>query len=135
MKQIDKTWVPTYDGQSGYLKRTHDQARSPLERLCATPDFDARRAQALRTQRDAINPLQLRRAIYAGLEHLFAYPNAQPDQVQDVFQTLADPDLFPNDDCSISLDKGEGYASVTLPIDLTHGYEISLRQTARVCSN
>ena len=95
MKQIDKTWVTTHAGQSGYLKRTHDQARSPLERLCATPDFDAQRAQALRAQRDVLNPLQLRRAIYAGLEHLFAYPNAQPDQVQDIFQTLADPDLFP----------------------------------------
>lgn len=95
MKQIDKTWVSTHDGQSGYLKRTHDQARSPLERLCATPGFDLPRAQALRAQRDALNPLQLRRAIYAGLHHLFAYPNAQPDQVQDVFQTLADPDRFP----------------------------------------
>jgi hypothetical protein len=95
MKQIDKTWVSTHEGQSGYLKRTHDQARSPLQRLCDTPGFDAQRAQALRAQRDAINPLLLRRAIYAGLDHLFAYPNAQPDQVQDVFQTLADPDLFP----------------------------------------
>jgi len=95
MKQIDKTWVPTHEGQSGYLKRTHDQARSPLERLCTAPDFDVQRAQALRAQRDAINPLQLRRAIYAGLEHLFAYPNAEPDQVQDIFQTLADPELFP----------------------------------------
>ena len=89
------TWVSTYEGQSGYLKRTHDQAQPPLERLCATPGLDAQQAQALRAQRDAINPLQLRRAIYAGLDHLFAYPNAQPDQVQDVFQTLADPDLFP----------------------------------------
>lgn len=95
MKQLDKTWVPTRAGQSGYLKRTHDEARSPLERLCATPDFDAQLAQALRAQRDAINPLQLRRAIYAGLAHLFAYPNAQPDQVQDIFQTLANPALFP----------------------------------------
>ena len=95
MKQSDKTWVPTHDGQSGYLKRTHDQAQSPLERLCATPDFDAQRAQTLRAQRDTRNPLQLRRAIYAGLDHLFAYPNAQPGQVQDIFQTLADPDLFP----------------------------------------
>lgn len=95
MKQIDKTWIPTHDGQSGYLKRTHDQARSPLERLCDSPDFDAQLAQTLRAQRDALNPLQLRRAIYAGLEHLFAYPNALPEQVQDVFQTLADPDLFP----------------------------------------
>jgi len=95
MKQIDKTWVPTHDGQSGYLKRTHDQARSPLERLCDTPDFDTQHAQALRAQRDTLNPLQLRRTIYAGLDHLFAYPNAQSDQVQDVFQTLADPERFP----------------------------------------
>ncbi len=57
--------------------------------------FLGQRAQALHAQRAALNPLQLRRAIYAGLEHLFAYPNAQPDQVQDIFQTLADPDLFP----------------------------------------
>jgi len=94
MKQIAKTWVPTQEGQSGYLKRTHDQPATPLERLCTLTDGGLP-CQTLRAYRETLNPLQLRRDIYAGLQHLFAYANAAPGQVQDAFQTLAAPDLFP----------------------------------------
>lgn len=45
------------------------------------------------TQAD--QPLQLRRTIYARLDHLFAYPNARPGQLGNVYQTLADANRFP----------------------------------------
>ena len=45
--------------------------------------------------REAINPRQLRRDIEKMLEHLFAYPAATPGQVENAYETLADPDRFP----------------------------------------
>jgi len=39
--------------------------------------------------------MQLHRQIYANLDHLFAYPNALPDKLQDVFQTIDNLELFP----------------------------------------
>ncbi len=38
--------------------------------------------------------MELTRSIHADLDHLFAYPNAVPGQVENVFETLADPDRF-----------------------------------------
>jgi hypothetical protein len=95
MKQIDKMWMPATEERAAYLKRIHDQPRSPLSRLCELYKFVPPRLQPWIEHRYGTNPLQLRREIYAGLDHLFAYPNADPDQVEDVYQTLAHPDLFP----------------------------------------
>lgn len=93
MKQIDKQWLPATAERSGYLKRTHDTPRPPVLRLCTY--LPPLQAQPLLAQRVQINPLQLRRQIYHDLQHLFAYPNAAPHDTQDVFQTLANPDFFP----------------------------------------
>ena len=95
MKQIDKAWMPPTDARNGYMKRYHDTARPPLERLCQVLDPASPHCQALFAQRDQINPLQLRRDIHADLEHLFRYPNATPNQVENVFETLADPERWP----------------------------------------
>jgi transposase InsO family protein len=95
MKQIAKEWKsPTADRQ-GYVKRYHDTARPPLDRLCALVGPDSPQCQTLLTQRQQLNPLALSRAIYDDVAHLFTYPNAAPDQVEDVFETLADPDRWP----------------------------------------
>jgi len=97
MKQIDKYWVPATSSRPAYLKRVHDTPRSPLARLVETyseSELPAA-AQACLDRRETLNPLQLRRKIHQGLDHLFAYPNALPGDVQDVFQTLAHPEHFP----------------------------------------
>jgi len=96
LKQIDKQWMPPTAERQGYMKRDHDPARTPLDRLCdLDPTAFSVPCQALRQQRAQINPRQLRTAIHAALDHLFAYPAAIPGQLENVYQTLADPDRFP----------------------------------------
>ena len=96
LKQIDKQWQPETAARAGYMKRTHDTARPPLERLCDLwGSAYAERCQALRRQRAQVNPRELRRNIYRDLQHLFAYPGATPGQPENVFETLADPERFP----------------------------------------
>jgi hypothetical protein len=90
LKQLEKEWrAPTAERQ-GYVRRQHDAARTPLDRLCdseanAYPD----QCQALLQAREAINPRQLRQDIMQALQHLFAYPGAVPGQVENVYETLA----------------------------------------------
>ena len=45
--------------------------------------------------REALNPRQLRRDILLALDRLSSYPGAVPGHVENVYQTLADPDRFP----------------------------------------
>jgi transposase InsO family protein len=94
MKQITKEWMPPTAERKGYMHRQHDTARPALERLCELLGPDSAQCQTLREQRRAINPLELTRSIHADLDHLFAYPNAVSGQVENVFETLADPDRF-----------------------------------------
>jgi hypothetical protein len=95
MKQIDKYWVPATAERPAYLKRVHDTPQTPLNRLCGFYETLPPPVVALLDRRATLNPLQLRRTIYQGLDHLFAYPNAAPGEVQNVYETLADPDFFP----------------------------------------
>ncbi len=92
---VEKTYTPAQDAQPARLHRQHDQARPPLQRLLETEVLTATQQAALVAQRAQLNPRQLRRDIYAGLDHLFAYPGATPGQVESVFETLAYPELFP----------------------------------------
>ncbi|HQH37484.1 MAG TPA: integrase [Anaerolineae bacterium] len=96
LKPIDKVWMPPTSERQGYMKRIHDTAQTPLDR-CGALDNPAYAAQyqAMCQARDALNPRQLRRDIEKALDHLFAYPNARPGAVQNVYETLADPDHFP----------------------------------------
>lgn len=108
MKQVAKEWRPATDERSGYVKRTHDTARPPVDRLCEIWGKQSPQAQDLLQQRARINPLQLRRTIYAELDHLFAYPNAGPDQVENVFETLAHPGRFPDAEAALrAVDAGD----------------------------
>lgn len=96
LKQVDKEWRPPTAERHGYVKRTHDPARTPLDRLC---DLDcpayAAQWQTLRAAREEINPRRLRQDIEHMLTRLFAYPGATPGQVENIYETLADPDRFP----------------------------------------
>ena len=95
MRQIGKHWVPATDKRAGYLKRTHDTPRPPVERLCEAPCLALHQQRALWAYQAARNPLQLRRKLYRDREHLFDYPTAQPGVTEDVYQTLAYPERFP----------------------------------------
>lgn len=95
MHQIDKKWVPNAEGSGGYTRRKHDNALPPVVRLCATEILPEERRRALLEQRRAINPLALRRQIHADLEHLLSYPCAVKGKSESVFETLAQPELFP----------------------------------------
>ncbi|MGC9357866.1 MAG: integrase [Anaerolineae bacterium] len=98
MKQIDKYWVPATEGRAAYLKRVHDTPRTPLDRWVQIYEDQEQLPEAVQgclARRETLNPLRLRRDIYHGLDHLFAYPNAESGEVQDVFQTLAHPEAFP----------------------------------------
>ena len=95
IKQIDKVWVPATADRPGYLRRFHDTPRPPLDRLCAILGEDCLPCRDLLTQRQDTNPLQLRRAIYHDLDHLFAYPLAVPGRAESGFETRANPDRFP----------------------------------------
>jgi hypothetical protein len=96
LKQIDREWRPATAERQGYVKRKHDLARTPLDRLCNLDSATyGAQCQVLCQQREAINPRQLRRDIEKMFDHLSAYPGADPDQVENVYETLADPDRFP----------------------------------------
>jgi hypothetical protein len=45
--------------------------------------------------RAALNPLQEHRTLQASFQQLFSYPNATPGQIENAFETLTYPDLFP----------------------------------------
>jgi hypothetical protein len=135
MKQIDKEWRPPNDTRKGYVKRTHDIPRPPVDRLCEIWGKDTPKAQALLTQRAQINPLQLRRAIYRALDHFFAYPNAIPGHVENVFETLADPDRFPDIPSALqAVDTGDkpdsGLTPVPTASTTTKSNHFSRKETA-----
>ena len=67
MHQVAKEWISNSKGSGGYTRCKHDDALPPVVRLCATACLsDAERA-ALLAQRHTLNPLALRRKIYADL--------------------------------------------------------------------
>lgn len=93
MKQISKVWIPATSERPSRIQRSHDQALPPVFRLCSYLPHDQQ--LPLLQFRDSINPRALRDQIYQDLDHLFSYPCATPHETQSVFQTLADPDAFP----------------------------------------
>ncbi len=95
MHQVAKVWVPAHDGRQGYTRREHDTPCTPFSRLCATGILEEAQTQQLRALQAEINPLALHRRIMSDLAHLFTYPSATPGCTENVFETLADPDFFP----------------------------------------
>jgi hypothetical protein len=93
MRLAEKTYISQDDGPSR-VKRRYDTARTPFDRLCATDAIAVPKRTELETLRQRTNPRQLRREIYAGIEHLFSLPGAAPDQTEDVYATLFFPDIL-----------------------------------------
>lgn len=103
----EKIIIPT-DSRGSRVKRRYDQARTPLDRLCATDAISQDKKDRLLSLRDQANPLKLRESIYDQIDHILHMPGAQTGLSEDIFQTLAQP---------IQLPKGVGI-SVTLLSDL-----------------
>ncbi len=101
MRLTGKTIAADPDTGKTRITRHYDAARTPLDRLCATDALSSLQKEALLARRDALNPRQLRDAIYSLLDRLFALPCAVPDgPSQDVYLTLFNPpDLMKGDDC------------------------------------
>jgi transposase InsO family protein len=117
MRQIDKHWVHETHSRPGYLKRIHDQPRSPWQRLAET-QYISDEHRATCSQRFAsLNPLQLCRDIHRALQHLFAYPGAQPDVVEDVYQSITNLHLFPEVIAALDLQEQSS--------DLSHVKEVA----------
>jgi hypothetical protein len=76
-------------GQLTRVRRRHDDARTPFDRLRATDCLLPEHRAALETLRDRTNPRLLRQQIYDALEAIFSLPGAAPGVVQDVRQTLS----------------------------------------------
>ena len=89
MRLAQKIVPPTPKGQLAKVKRRHDQARTPFDRLCETSAITQQRREQLEILRDQTNPRQLRQEIYHLIDYIFSLPNAIPGQRENVHLTLA----------------------------------------------
>ncbi len=87
MRLEKKEVMPGEEGRSR-VRRSFDQARPPLDRLCETGCLSSQKQEELLALRDRTNPLALREEIYGLLDDLFALPNAVPGVTESVFKTL-----------------------------------------------
>jgi len=86
------------------IKRRYDKARTPLDRLCQSGVLSTDRRDSLLALRDRLNPRQLRQGIYVFIDYLYSLPGADPEQTEDIFQTLSQPIvLVKGEDISVTL--------------------------------
>ena len=105
---VAKEVVPATAEQPAKLRRHHDAARTPFDRLCATGTLDAPRQEQLERLRDRTNPRRLRQVIYDQIEHVLSLPGAVPGQPEDVGLTLGVYTISWDDDSSpVTLSIGE----------------------------
>jgi hypothetical protein len=93
MRLQDKIVVPDGHGGQARIRRKHDQARTPLDRLCAAGVLTPQVREQLEALRETTNPRQLRHDIDDRLDYIFSLPGAVPEQREIVYLTLRDPRL------------------------------------------
>ena len=126
MRLTEKTSIHQ-EGQPSRIKRRHDQAATPFDRLCATKAIPKDRREQLETLRDHTNPRQLRQEIYDLIDYIFALPVTPTGITQDVRHSLMmtssplDEAIYsPGWQCPALTTPGkEGTRSVTLSFDGT----------------
>jgi hypothetical protein len=75
--------------ESGHVKRRHDTAQTPLDRLCRTQHLPTVKQAQLQALRRSINPLHLRQTIQNLIDQIFAQPCAAAQGcAEDVYLTL-----------------------------------------------
>jgi hypothetical protein len=95
LHQIEKQHIPATPQRPAYTRRVHDTARPPLQRLCETAILASDQDRCLRQQQRDLDLLARQRQITTELPHLFRYPPADPLHPENVYETLAHPELFP----------------------------------------
>ena len=93
--QVEKCFVPADAFHPAHTRRIHDRPIPPVERLFASGFLSPETTYSLRSQQQAIDLFTLHDQILAKLRHLFTYPGAHPNKPENVFETLAYPELFP----------------------------------------
>ena len=93
--QVEKRFVPSVPSHPAHTRRIHDRPIPPLVRLIATGSLAPDTVKSLRSQQQALDLMALHDQILAMLQHLFAYPEAAPDNPENVFETLTHHELFP----------------------------------------
>jgi hypothetical protein len=89
MHLVEKQVIREKGGQMR-IRRRHDQARTPFDRLCATNQILPEHQEQLEALREHINPRELRRQIYNSIDHLFTLPGAAPEKAENVYLTLVE---------------------------------------------
>ena len=70
------------------VKRRHDRARTPFDRLCETGVLSPSQQQRLSALRKRTNPRQLRKENHALIEQILELPGADEDKTEDIINTL-----------------------------------------------
>lgn len=87
MRVTEKVLVSESDGRTR-IRRRYDDARTPFDRLCATGALPAEQVARLSALREQTNPRLLLAQIEDQLALIFSLPCAQPDESQNVYDTL-----------------------------------------------
>lgn len=95
MRQRERQTLPATETQPVRIVRRHDQPQTPLDRLLTTAQLRPEFQDRLRAQQQTLNPLALKRALDQAVTRLFTYPLAAPEQPENIYHTLAYPELFP----------------------------------------
>ena len=88
MHLVEKEIIREED-QTTRVRRRHDKARTPFDRLCDTTAILPAHREKLEALRDSINPRRLRSEIYDAIDDIFTLPCAEPGSSQNVHLTLA----------------------------------------------
>lgn len=88
MRVIEKKIV-SGPGERTRIRRRYDDARTPFDRLRATQALSPEQLARLTALRDRTNPRLLLAQIEDQLSRIFSLPCAQPDQSQNVYDTLS----------------------------------------------
>lgn len=105
---VAKEVHPAAEGRPARIRRRHDNASTPFDRLCATGVLPPERRYQLERLRDQTNPRRLRQAIYDQLEYVLSLPGAIAGRPEDVGLTLGVYTISWNDDSSpVTLSIGE----------------------------
>ena len=94
MHMISKEVTPI-EGRHPKIKRTHDAAKTPFDRLCLTDAVSNTDRQKLQQLRDQTNPRRLRQEIYSLIDYIFTLPPAVPGVTEDVYETSKLPQTLP----------------------------------------
>lgn len=87
LRLAEKIVFPSQDS-TARIKRRHDKAQTPFDRLCDTNILSQEQREQLEALREQTNPRQLRQEIYHLIDQIHALPRAVSGKTEDVYQTL-----------------------------------------------